>query len=103
MRNPHEQDHDAEQGAQLLRTETDCGASPELGADNSADEQQAGEHHVHRLVAAGLEHGGDGGGDDDLEQAGAHHHAGRHAQQVDHGRHEDEAAAHAHDGGEDAR
>src|SRR3546814_10384145 len=40
--------------------------------------------------------------EDDLEQRGADHHRGRHAEQVDHRGHYDEATADAHDGGQHA-
>ena len=51
-----------------------------------------------RLVLHGLQQRGRRHHEHDLEQRGADHDAGRHAQQIDHGRHHDEAAADAHDG-----
>ena len=46
--------------------------------------------------------GGEGGHEDDLEERCTDDDLGRHAQKVDHGRHHDEPAAHAHDRGKEA-
>ena len=49
-----------------------------------------------------MQHGDDGGDEDDLKDRRADHDIGRHAQQIDHRRHHDEAAADAEKGGEQA-
>ena len=49
-----------------------------------------------------MQQGDEGGDEDDLKQRGADADAGRHAQQVDHGRHHHEAAADSKEGREQA-
>ena len=92
-----EQHERGQQEAQLLALEASAGRGPELRADDAADDQQHRQHDIDRLVLHGLQQRRHCRHEDDLEQRGADDDAGRHAQQVDHGRHHDEAAADAHD------
>ena len=73
-----------------------------MGADDAADDQQQGQHDIDGIVRRGVQHRGVGRDKDDLEQRSADHDFGRHAQQIDHGRHHDEPAADAHNCGQDA-
>ena len=91
----------APQGGRFLHAGIAVGVA--VAAVGAGDQQQGGQDDVDRLVTPGLEDGGHGGDDDDLEQAGADHRPGPHPQHIEHGRHEDEAAADAHDGRQDAR
>ena len=72
-----------------------------LRADDAADQQQAGQHDVDRLGGQREDEGGDRADRDDHHQAGADHDPRRHAEDVDHRRNEDEAAADAEQDGED--
>ena len=73
-----------------------------LRAEHAADQQQRGEHDVDRPGGQGVDHGGRGADREDHDEAGADHHARRHAEDVDHRRDQDEAAADAEQHGQDA-
>jgi hypothetical protein len=96
------QHHDRQQDAQLLGLEVGAKPRADLRAHDAADQKQDRQDHVHGEVRRGVHQRGETGDEDDLEQRRAHHDLRRHAQEVDHRGHHDEAAAHAHDGGQDA-
>ena len=96
------QDEGREQEAQLLALQALAGNRAELRADDAAGHQDHRQHDIDIVVLGGMQHRGRRGQEDDLEQRGPDHDVGRHAQEVDHGRDHDEAAAHAHDGREQA-
>src|SRR5262245_20406563 len=54
------------------------------------------------MIKARMQDGDDGGDEDDLKGRGANHDVSRHAQEIDHGRHHDEAATDAEKRGEQA-
>ncbi len=91
-----------QEDAQLLGAEPHREADPDLRPDDPADEQDEGQHHVDGAALGRVHHCGEAGDEEELEDRGADHDLGRHADQVDHRRHHDEAAADAHDRAEDA-
>ena len=96
------QDEGRQQEAQLLAFQPLAGHRAELRADHAARHQDHRQHHIDIVVLRGMQHRGGRGQEHDLEQRCADHDVGRHAQQIDHGRDHDEAAAHAHDGRQQA-
>ena len=74
-------------------------AHEEDGEPAAAFFDHLGEAHLQ--IGHDLQDGGRRCDDDDLEQRRPHDDIGRHAQQVDHRRHDHEAAADAHDGRQD--
>src|SRR5262245_50713721 len=94
--------YDRKQGAQLLGAELLPGSYPELPANDAAGGEDERKHDVEGLRKTGVEDAHQGGDEDDLKDRRADHDVGRHAQEVDHRRHHDEAAAHAEKGGEQA-
>ena len=85
------------QTAQMLASEAAAELGADLRADDAADHEQHGQNDIHSLVIDRLENGNVGGNEDDLEQRRSDHHGCRHAEQIDHCRDHDEAAANTHD------
>ncbi len=86
----------------MFGLEVDADAGADLRAYDAAHQQQDGKHHVNGVVGGGVQHGGEGGDEDDLKERCADDDLRWHAQEVDHRGDHDEAAADAHDRGEDA-
>ena len=95
LRRDQQHDHRQER-AQFLAAQFRAPARAELRADHTTQEEHGGKHDIDRVVGHRLKHGDRGGHEDDLKQRGAGHHRGRHAEDIDHRRHHDEAAADAH-------
>ena len=68
-----------------------------MRADDATGDEQHRQHDVHRLRGDRLQAGDGGGDENDLKQRRSDHHRRGHAEQVDHRRHHDEAAADPHD------
>src|SRR5688572_19605043 len=98
----HRQHHGREQAAEILAAQELAGARPHLRAHDAADDEEDGEDDVDRVRRRRQEQRRHRRHEHDLELRGADDGQGRHAEQVDHGRHHDKAAADAHDRGEDA-
>ncbi len=77
-----------------------AGPAAELGTDDAAGDQEQREDDVDGMRVEGMEEAGQAGDEGELKERGADDDAGRHADQIDHRRDEDEAAADAQAGGE---
>ena len=68
----------------------------ELRAGDAADHQDQRQHRIDQMVGDRVQHGGEHHGHQRQHHRGADHGRGRHPQQIDHDRDQDEAAADAH-------
>ena len=78
------------------------GARAELGAGHAADHQDQRQHSVDQMIGHRMQHGGEHHRHQGEHHRGADHGRGRHPQQIDQERHQDEAAADTHHGAEEA-
>ena len=92
----------AEQQPQMFAADLLAGAGAELRAGDAADHQDQRQHGVDQMIGDRMQHGGEHHGDQRQHHRGADHGRGRHPQQIDHQRHQDEAAADAHDRADEA-
>ena len=85
-----------EQQPQMFAADFLPGAGAELRAGDAADHQDQRQHGVDQMIGDRMQQGGEHHGDQGQHHRGADHGRGRHPQQIDHDRHQDEAAADAH-------
>ena len=96
------QHQEAEQQPQPLAAHVLSGARAELRADHAADHEDQRQHRVDQVVGGGVHHRRRRHGDQRQHHRGADHGRGRHPQEIDQHRHQQEAAADAHDGADEA-